>query len=65
MKSISIKNLKEHYNEEVVISGFVDNMPVAINITGKAKDDALVLNIANMLESTMPYKDQMVKEWKY
>ena len=26
MKNISIKNLKEHYDEEVVVSGFVDNI---------------------------------------
>ena len=26
MESISIKNLKEHYDEEVVVSGFVDNI---------------------------------------
>ncbi|MBE6157221.1 MAG: aspartate--tRNA(Asn) ligase [Firmicutes bacterium] len=26
MKSISIKNLKEHFDEEVVVSGFVDNI---------------------------------------
>ena len=26
MESISIKNLKEHYDEEVVVSGFIDNI---------------------------------------
>mgnify|MGYP003303157890 CR=1 FL=1 len=26
MKKIYFKNLKEHYNEEVVVSGFVDNI---------------------------------------
>ena len=26
MESISIKNLKEHYDEEIVVSGFVDNI---------------------------------------
>ena len=42
-------------------SGFVDNMPIGINITGRVKEDDLVLNMANMLESTMEYKDQIAK----
>ena len=45
-------------------SGFVDSMPVGINLTGRVKEDDVVLNIANQIESTMPYKDQYVKEWK-
>lgn len=45
-------------------SGFVDNMPVAVNITGRVKEDDLVLNIANQIEETMEYKNQVVKEWK-
>ena len=44
-------------------SGFVDEMPVGINLTGRVKEDDLVLNIANQIESTMPYKDQVAKEW--
>ena len=39
--------------------GFVDNMPVALNITGKCYDDANVLNIAYALESKMNYKNQV------
>jgi aspartyl-tRNA(Asn)/glutamyl-tRNA(Gln) amidotransferase subunit A len=42
--------------------GFVDNMPVGINITGKCYDDQNVLNIAYALESTMNYKNQIAKE---
>ena len=40
-------------------SGFVDGMPVGINITGRACDDALVLNLAHKIEETMDYKDQI------
>ena len=40
-------------------SGFVDKMPVGINITGRACDDALVLNLAHKIEETMDYKDQI------
>ncbi len=42
-------------------SGFVNNMPIGINITGKAKNDELVLAISNKLESLMPYRDQVAK----
>ena len=42
-------------------SGFVNNMPVSVNITGKALDDALVLNMANVLEDSLGYKGQVSK----
>ena len=45
-------------------NGFVDNLPIAINITGKAKDDLNVLNIASAIESTLDYKNQVAKEVK-
>ena len=45
-------------------NGFVKNMPIGINITGKVLDDANILNIAYQLESTMPYKNQIAKERK-
>ncbi len=41
-------------------SGFIDNMPVAVNITGDIFKDDLVLNIANKIEGTMNYKGQIV-----
>jgi aspartyl-tRNA(Asn)/glutamyl-tRNA(Gln) amidotransferase subunit A len=44
--------------------GFVDELPVGVNITGKIKDDANVLNIAYALESSMEYKNQLAKEVK-
>lgn len=40
-------------------SGFVNNMLVGINITGIAKEDALVLNIANKIEKVLGYKGQV------
>ena len=52
------------YPSITIPSGFVDNMPVGINITGPVCEDSLVLNIANKLEETMDYKDQVAKEVK-
>ena len=40
-------------------SGFVNNMPVSVNITGRVKEDALVLNMANKLEEVLGYKGQV------
>ena len=45
-------------------NGFIDNMPIGINITGKFKDDVNVLNIADAIENTMNFKNQTVKEAK-
>ena len=42
--------------------GFIDNLPVGLNITGKCYDDANVLNIAAALENSMDYKNQVAKE---
>lgn len=44
--------------------GFIDEMPVALNITGACYDDANVLNIAYAIESSMNYKGQISKEVK-
>ncbi len=44
--------------------GFINNMPVGLNITGNCYDDANVLNIAYAIESTMNYKNQIAKEMK-
>lgn len=43
-------------------NGLVNNMPIGINITGKAKDDSLVLNIANKIEESMEYKNMIASE---
>ena len=47
------------YPSITIPNGFIDNLPVGVNITGKIKDDMNVLNIAYSLESTMDYKNQM------
>ena len=44
--------------------GFVEGLPVGINITGNCYDDQTVLNIAYALESSMDYKNQIAKEVK-
>lgn len=43
-------------------NGFINNLPVGVNITGNCYDDENVLNIAYALESKMPYKNQIAKE---
>lgn len=42
--------------------GFINDLPVALNITGNCYDDENVLNIAYAIESTMNYKNQIAKE---
>lgn len=42
--------------------GFVDNLPVGLNITGNCYNDQTVLNIAYGIENTMNYKNQIAKE---
>lgn len=44
--------------------GFINNLPVALNITGNCYDDANVLNIAYAIESKMNYKNQVAGEVK-
>jgi len=43
-------------------NGFVNNLPVGVNITGNCYDDINVLNIAYSLENSMEYKGQIAKE---
>lgn len=45
--------------------GFVDNLPVGLNITGDCYNDQTVLNIAYGIEKTMNYKNQIAKEVSY
>ena len=49
------------YPSITIPSGFVDNMPIGINITGRVCEDDVVLNIANILENTMEYKNQIAR----
>lgn len=43
-------------------SGFVNNMPISMNITGRILEDDVVLNIAYKIEEVFGYKDQIAKE---
>ena len=49
------------YPSITIPSGFVNNMPIGICITGRVMEDDIVLNIANMLEDTMEYKNQIAR----
>ena len=40
-------------------SGFVNSMPISINITGRVKDDGLVLNMAKKIEDVLGYKNMV------
>lgn len=42
-----------------VPSGFVNDMPISINITGRVMEDSLVLNMANKIEEVMNYRGQV------
>lgn len=48
------------YPSITIPNGFVNGLPVGVNITCAIKEDAMLLNIANVLESKMNYKDQVV-----
>ena len=43
-------------------NGFINNLPVGVNITGNCYEDEKVLNIAYQLENKMNYKNQIAKE---
>lgn len=68
----SLTNLEEHlqianyggFPSITIPDGFINNLPVGINITGNCYDDQNVLNLAYALESTMDYKNQIAKEVK-
>ncbi len=42
--------------------GFINDLPVALNITGNCYKDEDVISIASAIEDLMPYKDQIAKE---
>lgn len=42
-------------------NGFINNLPVGVNITGNCYDDINVLNMAYALESSMDYKGQIAR----
>ena len=43
-------------------SGFVNDMPISINITGRQFEDGLTLNMANKIEEVLGFKGQIAKE---
>ena len=47
------------YPSITIPDGFIDNLPVGLNITGKVKDDETVLSLAYHLEGLMDYKNQI------
>ena len=44
-------------------NGFVNNMPIGINITGRCFEDGLTLNIANKIEEKLGYKGLIKEEY--
>ena len=44
--------------------GFIDGLPVGLNITSNTYEDEKLINIANYIENLMPYKNQIAKEKK-
>ncbi|MBR4230896.1 MAG: Asp-tRNA(Asn)/Glu-tRNA(Gln) amidotransferase subunit GatA [Bacilli bacterium] len=49
------------YPSITIPCGFIDKMPIGVNITGKFKGDANVLNMAYALENTLEFKNQTAK----
>lgn len=45
-------------------SGFVNGMPIAINLTGRQFEDDIILNMANQIEKVTGCKDQVAKGGK-
>lgn len=43
-------------------SGFVDGMPIAVNLTGRLFDEQTVLNVAYALENALEFKNQYSRE---
>ncbi len=43
-------------------SGFVNDMPISINITGRVREDDVVLNMANKIEEKLGYRNICAKE---
>lgn len=72
MLDVHTKALEEHmtignfggFPSITIPCGFVDNLPVGLNITGNCYDDVNVLNIAYALENKMDYKGQVARSVK-
>ena len=71
-KDDNIQALDEHlqvanfggFPSITIPDGFVNNLPVGLNITGNCYKDEDVLNIAYAIESLMDYKNQIAREVK-
>ncbi len=69
---VTTRVLDEHLNignfggfpSITIPNGFINDLPVGVNLTGNCYDDQNLLNIAYALESAMDYKNQTVKEVK-
>lgn len=72
-KITNIEPLEEHlqignfggFPSITIPNGFINNMPVGINITGNCYNDKNVLNIAYALENSMNYKNQIARGYDY
>ena len=42
-------------------SGFIDDMPISVNITGRVMEDDVVLNMAHKIEESLGYKNIVAK----
>ena len=51
------------YPSITIPNGFVSNMPIGINITGRCFEDKEVLNIANKIEEKLGYKGLIKEEY--
>lgn len=51
------------YPSITIPNGFVNNMPIGINITSPQFKDAELLNIANKIEESLGYKGQVKEEY--
>lgn len=49
------------YPSITIPCGFINKMPIGINITGAYKDDGNILNIASEVESILEYKNMIAK----
>ena len=71
-KDDNLQALEEHlqvgnfggFPSITIPDGFINNLPVGLNITGNCYDDENVLNIAYAIESMMEFKNQIAKEVK-
>lgn len=72
-KISNIEPLEEHlqignfggFPSITIPNGFVNGLPVGVNITGNCYDDVNVLNIAYALEGSMDYKNQIARGYDY